>query len=169
MSNKVVFLCTDPRESFLSFASQSHTKAYYEWTKKVFALKNIKAECREYHELYGEIEEDCEQLFQDEKGQLLLLYVQSDRQTLIEKIFQSGNLVIMGLPGSRTEFEKIFMTIVPWKNKVMFLWGNHIGRDESYIKKLSRDCMIREEQFVQFEVWKRNLNIKKLPLFCGSL
>lgn len=164
MLNRVIFLCVNPRECFLASAFQSHAKDYYEWFKKFLNLKNVKMDCKEYIELYGTAKKDeIEYLFQENNGKLQLLYVQTDRRDILERIFQKENLVIMGLPGSKKEFEKMYLSIFPWKNEILFLWGSHIGKDETYIRKLSRECMLTEAQFFEFEKWKKNLEIKKLP------
>lgn len=164
MLNKVIFLCVNPRECFLTSAFQSHAKDYYGWFKKYLELNNIKLDCREYIELYGNTKKiEFEHFFQENSGKSQLLYIQTDQRDILNKIFQKDNLVIMGLPGSKKEFEKMYLSIFPWKNEILFLWGSHIGKDETYIRKLSRECMLTEAQFFEFEKWKKNLEIKKLP------
>lgn len=171
MLNKVVFLCVNSRENFLPPVSQSYSKDYYERFKKLLIMKNIKFICREFIDIYGGSEDDCKKsLFLEECEKFQLLYVQSDKKDFLATIFQTADLVITGLSGSRSEFEKTYMSIFPWQDEALFLWGSHIGRDSNYIARLSRECMLRKEQFVEIgENWEEGLGAKKLPPFCGSL
>lgn len=165
MLNKVAFLCADPWERFLPEAFQSYSRMYYQWVKKLAVLKNIKLCCKEYIDIYGEAEGCCEnELFSEEGGKLQLLYVQSGRKELLKELFQAADLVIMGLPGSRKEFDKIYMSVFPWKDEILFLWSSHISRDLEYINRLSRECMLRKEQMIEIgEECGLFLGIKKAP------
>ncbi|MBQ8857471.1 MAG: hypothetical protein IJ024_04910 [Lachnospiraceae bacterium] len=171
MFNKIAFLCVNPWENFLTPASQSHSKNYYEWVKKILTMKNVKLSCSEYIDIYGVSDGISEEkLFLENCERLQLLYLQSDRKELLGKIFETADLVIMGLPGSRGEFDKIYMSVFPWKDEILFLWGSHTGRDSEYVARLIRECMLRKEQFIEIkEEWKQIFGIKRLPTDCGSL
>lgn len=171
MLNKVVFLCANPWEGLSTLASQSYSKNYYEWFKNILIMKNIKFSYREYIDVYGVSDGETEEgMFLEGCEGLQLLYVQSDRKEILEKIFQTADLVIMGLPGSRLEFDKIYMSVFPWKDEILFLWGSHIGRDSEYVARLLRECMLKQEQFIEIrEEWKQIFGIKGLPTDCGSL
>ena len=171
MFNKVAILCADPWEKFLPAAFQSYSRNYYQWIKTMAARKNIKVHCKEYVDTYGAaVELEEKKLFLEECADFQLLYVQSDRQRLLENIFRSADLVIMGLPGSRKEFDKIFMSVFPWKDEIMFLWGNHIGRDPRYVDRLTRECTLRKEQLIEIGGEGRNASgLEKAPALCGSL
>ena len=171
MFNKIVFLCVSPWESFLTPTSQSYGKNYYEWFKNILIMKNIKLSYREYIDIYGASNGESEEgIFLESCERIQLLYVQSDRKELLEKIFQTADLVIMGLPGSRGEFDKIYMSVFPWKDEILFLWGSHIARDSEYITRLVRECMLKREQFIEIgEEWKQIFGVKRLPADCGSL
>lgn len=167
MLNKVAFLCVNPWEKFLPSAFQSYSKSYYEWIKEMAVLKNVKSHCREYIDFYGVLskESDCEP-FLESCDKLQLLYVQSARKELLEKVFRTADLVIMGLPGSRKEFDKIYMSVFPWVNDILFLWGNHISRDAQYVDRLVRECMLREEQLMEIgEKSSQTFGMKKAPAF----
>lgn len=170
MLNKVAFLCVNPWEKFLSPALQSYSRNYYQWLKAVADLKNIKLHCREYIDIYGAgVKEVEKELFLKECETFQLLYVQSDRREIIENLFRTADLVIMGLPGSRKEFDKIFMSVFPWKDEILFLWGNHISRDIQYVNKLVRECMLRKEQLIEIgEECRKAFGIEKLPPFSES-
>lgn len=165
MLNKVAFLCADPWECFLPEAFQSYSRIYYQWVKKLAVLKNIKLCCKEYIDIYGEAEGGFEnELFSATDDMLQLLYVQSSRKEFIGEVFQKADLVIMGLPGSRKEFDKIYMSVFPWKDEILFLWSSHISRDQEYINRLSRECMLRKEQIIEIgEECGLVFGIKKAP------
>lgn len=171
MLNKVAVLCVDPWEKFWPPAFQTHSKNYYQWIKNMAAQKNIKIYCKEYIDTYG-ISNDRKEnnLFLEDCEDFQLLYVQSDRQEILENIFRIADLVIMGLPGSRKQFDKIFMSVCPWKDEIMFLWGNHISRDQQYVDKLIRECALRKEQLIEIgKECRRNSVCEKAPALSGSL
>lgn len=165
MLNKVAFLCANPWEKFLPASFQSYSRNYYQWIKEMASLKNIKLHCREYIDFYGDLVGEPEkELFFENSENLQLLYVQSDRRELLEKIFRTADLVIMGLPGSRKEFDKIYMSVFPWKDEILFLWGKHISRDLTYVDRLMRECMLKKEQLIEIEEDCTNVfGIEKAP------
>lgn len=148
MFNKIVFLCVDPWENFLSHNVQGHSRKYFELVKKGLLLKDIKLQCGEYMDLYGETTENRE-IFKKNSKILQLSYIQSSRRELLEEVFHSADMVIMGIPGSRKEFEKIYMSIFPWKDNILFLWSSQVIRKPSYLERLSREYMIRQEHVVE--------------------
>ena len=167
MLNKVAFLCVNPWESFLPVTFQSYSKHYYEWIKEMAVLKNVELHCREYIERYGVFEKEAENvLFPENCDNLQLLYVQSARKDLLEQIFQTADIIIMGLPGSRKEFDKIYMSVFPWINEILFLWGKHTGKDAQYVDRLVRECMLKKEQLIEIgeESWQI-FGLKKAPAF----
>lgn len=145
MFNKIVFLCADPWEKFLSHNVQGHSRTYFEAVKKQILLKKIKLQCRESVDLYGEIAEN-QAIFQNNSKMLQLSYIQSSRRERLEEVFRTADIVIMGIPGSRKEFEKIYTTIFPWKDDILFLWSSQVIREPAYLNRLSREYMIRQEQ-----------------------
>ena len=93
MLNKVAVLCADPWEKFWPPAFQTHSKNYYQWIKSMAAQKNIKMYCKEYIDTYGISNHMKEiNLFLEDCEDFQLLYVQSDRQELLENIknFKKG-------------------------------------------------------------------------------
>lgn len=165
MLNKVAFLCADPWECFLPAAFQSYSRNYYQWVKKLAVLKNIRLYCNEYTDIYGEAA-GCsgQELFMEAGDKLQLLYVQSGRKELLKSLFRKADLVIMGLPGSRKEFDKIYMSIFPWKDDILFLWSSHINREQEYVHRLTRECMLRKEQIIEIgEECGAVFGIKKAP------
>lgn len=164
MWNKITFLCVNPWESFLPFSAQSCGREYYLWMQEMSALQNVKPSCQERREIYGESKSpEGEEIFSKNKSKLQLLYIQSGRRKVIEEVFQKSDMVIMGLPGSKKEFDKIFMTILPWKDQIKFFWDSHICRDEKFIRELCREYKLHRMQI--FEI-KRNADgkLKTLPI-----
>lgn len=170
MLNKIVFLCTNPRERFLPLTFQSYSWEYYQLVKRLVSLKNRKMECREYIDTYGTVGEWGEDDLVFAMNQnLQIWYVQSDRKIFYEKIFMEADQVIMGLPGGRREFDKMYMSVFPWKDQILFLWGEHTRKDAWYVEKIRKECMLKQEQFIKLEPgWWKAFGIEKLPLVNGS-
>lgn len=150
MFNKIVFLCVDPWEKFLSHSVQGHSRTYFEAVKKQILLKKMKLQCRESVDLYGEIAED-QKIFKKNSKMLQLSYIQSSRRERLEEVFRTADIVIMGIPESRKEFEKIYMTIFPWKDDILFLWSSQVIREPTYLNCLSREYMIRQEHVLDIK------------------
>ena len=167
MLNKFAFLCVNPWEKFLPAAFQSYSRNYYQWVKEAANYKNIDMNCREFIDIYGTSGcWDNQEVFYEDREKVQLVYVQSDRRELLEKVFLEADMVIMGLPGSRKEFDKIYMTVFPWKDEILFLWGKHISRDEKYVDRLVRECMLRKEQLIKMDGENWNVPaIEKAPAF----
>ncbi len=156
MLNKIAFLCVNPWESFLPAAFQGYIKSYYQWICKETLLREETMYCQERIALYGEPEMPLrEKLFQNKKGAPQLLYVQSHQKELLQKVFKMADLVVVGMSGSKRECDKIFMNILPWKEKILFLWDNRIC-DKSFLKKIKREYGLADRQL---------LEAKKLPSF----
>lgn len=158
MENKIAFLCVNPWENFLPSVFQSSSREYYLWMREMVVLQKIKPYCRERLEIYGEQKNsDAEKLFSDHRKGLQLLYVQSSCSRVIEAVFQKADVVVMGLPGCKKEFDKTFMMIFPWKDQIKFFWDSHICRDEKFIMELCREYKLHAAQI--FEI-KRDIDGK---------
>lgn len=165
MWNKIAFLSVNPWESFLPLQFQSYGREYYRWMQEMIALRDVNPYCQERLEIYGEAElPDENKLFLECGKDLQLLYVQSGRRQIIEKIFQKADVVVMGLPGCKKEFDKTFMTIFPWKDQIKFFWDSHICRDEEFILQLCREYKLHAAQIFQIER-STDGKLKKLPPF----
>lgn len=158
MLNKIAFLCTDPWEKFLPVTVQSHSREYFQWICQQAVLQNINIDCQELIEIYGENMRLKESgIFAKSDASLQLLYVQSRRLVLIEKVFEKSDLVVMGLPGCRKEFEKMLAAVFPWRHQMMFLWDRQHCRGEQFVKALCREYRLRETQMMK-------IPIKKAPI-----
>lgn len=112
--------------------------------------------CKERIAIYGETENPLEEnLFQNRRGIVQVLYLESHQKELIEKAFKGADLVIVGISGSKKECDKLFMSILPWKEKALFLWDERVC-DESFLKKIKREYGLKSIQMME---------IKKLPSF----
>lgn len=152
MMNKIAFLCVNPWERFLPHAFQSCGKEYYSFVKKMAFSGNRAPDCREYVEMYGEpVRMPEEPFFSVEDDFLQLRYVQSSSLSVLEKLFGEADLVVAGISGSREEFEKLCMTIYPWKEKMLFLWDSHICRDDHFPEMLLRECRLRKAQMIEIK------------------
>lgn len=148
--NKIAFLCAHPWENFLPFSFQTCGKEYYQKAKEQLLSYRLKTGCREYVEIYGEPFRMPEMpLFGFQEDYLQLLYIQCSRLSVLEKLFEEADLVIMGLSGSREVAEKLCMFVYPWKEKVLFLWDSHICREEDYTERLVKELKFHRSQFME--------------------
>lgn len=148
---KIAFLCITPLEKF-SAAFNIDGREYFQWLNEIVKLRNLKPLCKEIIEIYGEYEVYTEkEMFDTHSDTLQLLYVQSNCEQLLGKVFGQADLVIVGLPVQRKEFDKMFMVLFPWKDQVLFLWDNNRCRNENFLKKLCRDYKLREEQLIEIK------------------
>ena len=156
MLQKIVILCVNPWDGLLSPIFQSCGREYFHWICKQAFLKNIPLISKERIEIYGELQGE-EALFVNTENKLQLLYVQSHSKKLLKEVFDEADLVVMGVPGSLKDFEKMFIAVFPWKDQILFLWEKYLCRDEKFLQQLCRNYKIRESQM--FEL-KRDFNGK---------
>ena len=150
MFENISFLCTNPWEHFLPAAVQSHSREYFELICRQLLLKKASVYKKELLDIYGEYRGNEEQeIFRKNEGQLQLLYVQSARKGLVEKVFCQSDLVVMGLPGGRRELERMFLTVHPWKNRILFLWDGKHCRGEEFVERLCLEYKLRDAQMIQ--------------------
>lgn len=150
--NKIAFLCVNPWERFLPFSFQSCVREYYQSVKARALSLEREIGYREYVEVYGETIPIPEvSLFLPEKEKLQLLYIQSSRIHILERLFKEADLVVMGLSGSRKETEKFYLSVHPWHEKVLFLWDSHICQDETFAERLVREFKLRNAQVMEIK------------------
>lgn len=147
---KIAILCLNPWEGFLSTAAQSCIREYYEWFCCQAERKNAKFCIREQIEVYGEpVKEKSMELFSATETRPQILYIQSHQRDIIANVFEKADLVMMGIPGNRREFDKIFLPVFPWKDRIVFLWDQQICRGGAFLEKLCRECRIRADQLIE--------------------
>lgn len=165
MFNKFAFLCVDPWEQFSSPIMQSHSRKYYEFAKLVMKQKKLEIQYKEYIDLYGEAE--CSvppEIFEKDKKIFQLVYIQSNRKRVIGKAFQEADIVMVGVPENKKLFEKIYMSILPWKDSTLFLWNDQSHLENPYLDILIRECMIEKKQIIGItENCQRIFGTKKAP------
>ena len=156
MLRKIAFLCVNPWENFLSSAFQKGIRDYYHWTRSEALLREENLYCQEKIEVYGETEIPYgKKLFGERKETLQLLYVQSSQKELIEEVFRLADIVFVEMSISKQECDKIYLTVLPWIDKTIFLWDSRIC-DEKFLRQIQREYKLRDAQIME---------IKKLPSF----
>lgn len=155
MFKKIAFICANPLEKLLPTVSMGNVKEYYEWIYEQAVLLAEEPCCLNWIELYGNPpEKEMEELFLKDQRKLQLLYVQSHRRGLLEKVYETADKVLVGMSSNREECDRIFMTVFPWKEKSTFLWNNRISREPGFLKRIQAEYQLEENQIVQ---------TKKLP------
>lgn len=156
MSKKIAFLCLNPWESFLPPHFQGRSKAYYDYVCSAELLKEEMMYCKEHIEVYGENHKrEQTPLFEAADDLPEILYVQSHQESVLRETFETADLVIVGLPGSKTECDKIFLTALPWKEKLIFVWDYRMDQVD-FIRQIQREYGLEGGQFME---------AKKLPPF----
>lgn len=159
MGNKIVFVCVNPVESFLPPVFQGHMRTYFEWVCKAIFLRDETMYCNKRIELYGESEKlKKEMLFQNMEKVPQLLYLQSNQKELLAEACKMADLIIVGMSASKKECDKIFLAVLPWKDKVLFLWDD-CSCDEQFLKQIQKEYGVDERQLME---------AKKLPLFLAE-
>lgn len=159
MYNKIAFVCGNPWENLLSDVFQGNAKYYYDWLCHQAALRKMKSYCGERRELYGHFQEKHEKrepLFMENSDVFQFLYVQGKQQKMLEQILPLADFIVVGMPECKTECDRIYLSILPWKEKSLFLWDGKNRRGKDFLKKLQREYKLRDTQIVE---------IKELPSF----
>lgn len=154
MFKKIAFLCVNPLGNFLQPALQGCIRECYQWTRSEALLREENLYCQEKIEVYGETKIPYgKNMFGEQAETLQLLYVQSGRKELLEKVFSLADIVFVGLSGNKNECDKIFLTILPWIERAVFLYDNRIC-DEKYLKQIQGEYKLKDIQLME---------MKKLP------
>ena len=154
MFKKIAFLCVNPLGNFLRPTLQGCIRECYQWTRSEALLREENLYCQEKIEVYGETKIPYgKNMFGERAETLQLLYLQSSRKELLEKVFSLADIVFVGLSGSKRECDKIFLTTFPWIEKTVFLFDERIC-DEKYLKQIQREYKLKNIQLME---------MKKLP------
>lgn len=146
---KIAFLCVNPWENFLPSVSQGGIRDYYRWMRSQALLREETLYCQEKVEVYGESKIPYgSQLFAEKEGILQLLYVQSSQKELIEEVFSVADVVLVGMPESKKECDKIFLTVLPWMEKTIFLWDERICA-EKFIRQIQNEYKLKDRQIME--------------------
>lgn len=150
MCKKVAVVCANPWETFLPVISQGSAKKYYEWLHEQAVLREENPYCREKIELYGDLlNENQETLFLEETEKLQFLYVQTKREEILEKVLNEADFIIVGMPQNRSECDRIYLTILPWIEKSIFLWDGRISQGKDFFRKIQREYKLKEMQVME--------------------
>ena len=155
MYKKIAVVCVNPWEKFLPDHSQGNARYYYEWLHEEALLRNIDHDCKEQIELYGDFRE------QERKSKFLesieipqIIYLQGKQNALIASVLDFADVVIVGMPRNRKECDEVFLSVLPWKEKSLFLWDGRLGRENSFFRKIQREYQLCDNQMIE---------LKKLP------
>lgn len=156
MFKKIAFLSLNPLENFLPSTFHDYIRDYYQWILGEALLREDSLYCQEKIETYGEAGTLYGKgMFGEKKETLQLLYVKSNQKELLEEVFNLADLVFVGMPGSKKEREKIFLSVLPWIGKVVFLFDDRLF-DKKTIWQIEQEYKINDAQMME---------IKKLPSF----
>lgn len=156
MFKKIAFLCVNPLEKFLPPTFQSYIREHYEWARSEALLREENLYCQEKIDNYGETKIPYgKRVFGEQAETLQLLYVQSSQKEILENVFMLADIVFVAMSGSKKECDKIYLTILPWIEKTIFLFDERIF-DEKYLKQIQHEYKLKKAQMME---------MKKLPSF----
>ncbi len=150
MYKKIAVVCMNPWETFLPEISQSNAKKYYEWLHQQAVLREVNPYCKEKIELYGDSSsEKQEALFSEETEELQFIYIQTKQEKLLEKVLGEADFILVGMPLNREECDRIYLTILPWIEKSIFIWDGRIGPGKEFFRKIQREYKIKDAQIME--------------------
>ena len=150
MHTKIAVVCTNPWEKFLPVISQSNAKKYYEWLREQAVLREENPYCKEKIAMYGDMPNaNQETLFSEEKEEFQILYLQTNQEKLLEKVLNEADFILVGMPQDRKECDRIYLMILPWLDKSMFIWDGRISQGEEFLKKIEREYKLKKAQIVE--------------------
>lgn len=156
MFKKVAFLCVNPLENFLPPSFQGYIRDYYQWTRREALLREENLYCQEKIEIYGQTEIPYgKRMFGENAETLQLLYVKSRQKEVIEEVCRLAEIIFVGMSGSKKECDRIYLTVLPWLEKVIFLFDGRVC-DEIYLRQMQREYKLEDSQMME---------IKKLPSY----
>ncbi len=156
MFKKIAFLCVNPLENFLPKTLQGCIRDYYQWMRTEALLREENLYCQEKIEAYGETRIPYgKRMFGEREETLQLLYLQSSQKELLEEVFSLADIVFVGTSGSKKECDKIFLKILPWIEKTVFLFDERLC-EEKYLKQIQCEYKLKNAQMME---------MKKLPSF----
>lgn len=156
MINRIAFLCVNPWERFQHTAVQGRAKDYYQQVCEDSFLQEEFSYCRQQAAPYGELKKpQKEELFESRCEKLQILYASSNQTEALDEIFEKADLVVVGIPYSKKECDKLFLQLLPWMDKILFLWSESLLEKE-VMEQLKRDYRLPDQQFLEKE---------KLPSF----
>ncbi len=159
MYNKIAFVCANPWEKFLPAISRGNAKDYYDWLCQKAFLKRMEPYCEERIELYGDFMEENSRKrlgFRENSNALQFLYLQGKQSQNFRNILKAADFVVVGMPDDRKECDEIYLSVLPWKEKSVFLWDGCRSKGEAFFKRLQREYQIKDTQIAE---------IKMLPSF----
>lgn len=153
MKNKIAVVCLNPWEKFLPAMSQGNARAFYEWLYQQAILRNENPYYKEQVEQYGDLL-CCENntMFLENIDAPQFLYIQSKQQKLLEEVLTAADSVVVGMPGCKKECDRIYLSVLPWKEKSFFLWDSRIGMGDSFFKKIQSEYKLKDKQIMKFKM-----------------
>lgn len=149
---KIAVVCANPWENFLPFQCQGNARFFYQWLCEQSRQFHVHSRKREQMEMYGDLSlPDREAVFKEKTENLQIVYIQSHRREILETVLDTADLAIVGMPGMRKECDKIYLSVLPWKEKCVFLWDERTIREKSFFRQIQNEYKLETEQIAKFK------------------
>ena len=100
--------------------------------------------------MYGDMPNaNQETLFSEEKEEFQILYLQTNQEKLLEKVLNEADFILVGMPQDRKECDRIYLMILPWLEKSMFIWDGRISQGKEFLNKIEREYKLKKAQIVE--------------------
>ena len=144
---KIAVVCANPWETFLPSGCQGNARFFYQWLcnrSQQFCLPSRQAK---QVELYGTPPVSTpDTLFDKENKNLQIVYIESHRREGMESILNEADQIMVAMPKLLEECDKIYLQLLPWKEKCVFLWEDNGCREDGFFKKIQKEYKLEETQ-----------------------
>ena len=144
---KIAVVCANPWETFLPSGCQGNARFFYQWLcnrSQQFCLPSRQAK---QVELYGTPPVSAPNtLFDKENKNLQIVYIESHRREILERILEEADMVVVGMPRVREECDRIYLQLLPWKEKCVFVWEENGCREDGFFKRIQKEYKLEKKQ-----------------------
>lgn len=148
---KIAVVCANPWEAFLPPMFQGNAKEFYLWLFEQSKRFNKRLLGLEEIERYGDsIFQKKDKVFEEKVDNLQIFYVQSHQKERLKKILNEADRIVVGMPNIRKECDNVYLSVLPWKEKCIFLWEGTC-REVSFFEQIQNDYKLEKKQIVNFK------------------
>lgn len=144
---KIAVVCANPWETFSPSGCQGNARSFYQWLCNRFQQFRLPSRQAKQVELYGMPPVSAPNtLFDKENKNLQIVYIESHRREILERILEEADMVVVGMPRVREECDRIYLQLLPWKEKCVFVWEENGCREDGFFKRIQKEYKLEKKQ-----------------------
>lgn len=144
---KIAVVCANPWETFSPSGCQGNARSFYQWLCNQFQQFRLPSRQAKQVELYGMPPVSApDTLFDKENKNLQIVYIESHRREILERILEEADMVVVGMPRVREECDRIYLQLLPWKEKCVFVWEENGCREDGFFKRIQKEYKLEKKQ-----------------------